>query len=201
VSTAKVSPPSGDFRESKAGTALIAAYREGLGLSAIAIIRTATGIRIVALENGGDGSPATGGNVVTQWWCRRSADAARIAAAATARMRRLESKNEALMPAAPVQSDSTQLARRAIAAAARQCGEILYSDEETSAAAMALIARVDEEIDRLQRAGGLKSVNRSYRIYRTEATARGDTALPYAKWLNEYKANLVRQLAAALRFN
>jgi len=65
---------------------------------------------------------------------------------------------------------------------------------------MAVIARVDEEMERLQRAGELKSVNRSYRTYRTETTARGETALPYARWLNEYNANLVRQLAAALRF-
>ena len=77
---------------------------------------------------------------------------------------------------------------------------MLYTDEEIVAAAMAAIARVDEEIERLQRAGELKSVNRSYKIYRTETTARGEMALPYAQWFNEYKANLVRQLAAALRF-
>jgi len=65
---------------------------------------------------------------------------------------------------------------------------------------MAVIARVEEEIERLQRTGKLKSVNQSYKIYRTETTARGEIALPYSRWLNEYKANLVRQLAAALRF-
>ena len=90
---------------------------------------------------------------------------------------------------------------KAIAAVAKRCGVTLYSDEETSAAAIAMAARVDEEIQQLQRTGKLKSVNRSYRIYRIETTARGETALPYAKWLDEYKANLVRQLAAALRFS
>jgi hypothetical protein len=82
-----------------------------------------------------------------------------------------------------------------------QCGVTLYSDEETLAAAAALVARVDAEIEQLQRTGELKFVNRSYRTYRTETTARGETALPYAKWLNEYKVNLVRQLAATLRFS
>ena len=138
---------------------------------------------------------------MTQWWCRRSADAARDRCRSDSANAAPRIKRRGSDARGAVQSHSTQLAGRAIAAAARQCGETLYSDEETSAAAMALIARVDEEIDQLQRAGGLKSVNRSYRIYRTEATARGETALPYAKWLNEYKANLVRQLAAALQFN
>lgn len=178
-------------RESKARAALIAAYREGSGLVAIAVISAATGIRIAALGSGGEVSPAPSEKVEAQWWCRRSADAARVAAAATARLRRLSAGSG---------SAALDLAGKAIVAAAKQCGATLYADEETVSAAMAVIARVDEEMERLQRAGELKSVNRSYRTYRTETTARGETALPYARWLNEYNANLVRQLAAALRF-
>jgi len=181
--------------------ALIAAYRDGLGLAAIATIHTATEIRVAALDNDCHGLPAPGEKIETRWWCRRSADAARVAAAATARLRRRESKDRAPGAAAAASSHSAHLAGKAIAAAARQCGVTLYSDEETLAAAIAMVARVDEEIEQLQRSGELKSVNRSYRIYRTDTTARGETALPYAKWLNEYKTNLVRQLAAALRFS
>lgn len=59
---------------------------------------------------------------------------------------------------------------------------------------------MDEEIETLQRAGQLKSVNRSYRAHRIEASARGEKAAPYADWFNKYEANLVRQLAAALRY-
>jgi hypothetical protein len=188
-------------RESKAGAALIAAYREGLGLVAIAIIHTATGIRVAALGNDRCGSLPPDGRIETRWWCRRSSDAARVTAAAVARLQHRESRDKARGVAPVASSHSTQLAGMAIAAAAKQCGVTLYSDEETLAAANAMIARVNEEIERLQRTGELKSVNRSYRIYRTETTARGETALPYAKWLDGYKVNLVRRFAAALRFS
>jgi len=52
----------------------------------------------------------------------------------------------------------------------------------------------------MQRAGQLKSVNTSYRAYRIEASARGEKAAPYADWFNKYKAKLVRELAAAMRY-
>jgi hypothetical protein len=188
-------------RESKARTALFAAYREGLGLAAVAIVHAANGIRVEALGNDCHGSLPAGEKIGIRWWCRRAPDAVRVAAAATVRLRRSESKDRAPVSAAAPSPQSAQLADTAVAAAAKHCGVTPYSDEETLAAATALVARVDAEIGQLQRTGELKSVNRSYRNYRTETTARGETALPYAKWLNEYKANLVRQLAATLRFS
>jgi hypothetical protein len=201
VSAGTDSPTPRADRESKARAALIAAYREGLGLVAIAIIHTATGIRVAVLGNDCGGSLPPGERIETRWWCRRSSDAARVTAAAVARLQHRESRDKARGVAPVASSHSTQLAGMAIAAAAKQCGVTLYSDEETLAAANAMITRVNEEIEELQRTGELKSVNRSYRIYRTETTARGETALPYARWLDGYKANLVRRLAAALRFS
>ncbi len=189
---------SAGHRQSKAQAALIAAYREGFGLAAIAVIGVATGVRIAALASGCDAALAPGETIEAQWWCRRASDAARVAAAATTRLRRGQSKHETSGSAAP--GSALDLAGKAVVVAARQCGLMLYTDEEIVAAAMAAIARVDEEIERLQRAGELKSLNRSYKIYRTETTARGEMALPYAQWFNEYRANLVRQLAAALQF-
>jgi hypothetical protein len=185
------SPSASARRETKARAALITAYREGFGLVAIAVIGAATGMRITALGSGCDAALAPGEKTEARWWCRRALDAARIATAAKARLRRLPAGSG---------SAAFDLAGKAIAMAAKQCGLTLYADEETVAAALAVIARVEEEIKRLQRAGELKSVNRSYKIYRTETAARGEMALPYAQWLNEYKANLVRQLAAGLRF-
>jgi len=60
-------------------------------------------------------------------------------------------------------------------------------------------ARVDDEIEHLQRAGALKSVNRSYRTYRLDASARGERILRFAEWMDRYKANLIREIAANLR--
>ncbi len=73
------------------------------------------------------------------------------------------------------------------------------ADAEIYDGAMLVAARVDREIERMQRAGALKAVNRSYRDYRLAAAARGERVLPYAAWMIRYKASLVREIAANLR--
>jgi hypothetical protein len=206
VNAGKGLASSADRRESTSWAGLVAAYREELGLAAVAVIRSAAGIRVVAPESRVDGPPAAGDKVEARWWCRRPADAARVAAAATARLRRRVAKDPGAGPATAGESDSPghisaalALAVAAVAAAARRCNVSLYSDEETSAAAMAAVARVDAELERLRRAGELKSVNRSYRSYRMETLSRGEKAVPYAQWINKYREKLLRQVAAALR--
>ena len=76
----------------------------------------------------------------------------------------------------------------------------MYANNEITAEAVAAIGRVEQELESLRNAGALKSVNRSYRIYRQDAVARGEKIVPYAIWFSKYKENLVRQLAAALRY-
>ena len=169
--------------------ALIGAYREGLSLTAIAVTRDAAGaLRVDSMSPGR--APAPGDNVENLWWCRHPGDAARVAKAAAARIGRHERENGAA---------DGYIASRAVEIAARQCDVALYSDERISAAALAAIARVDNELAKLQQAGELKSINRSYRAYREEAAARGERVLPYVRWLDKYKEKLVRELAAALR--
>ena len=170
--------------------ALVAAYREGLGLAAVAAIRGPAGVRIAAARHGIEGLLAAAEFIEACWWCRRVADAEQISAAAMARLRRRESsdRNNAAMPAGET-----------IAAAAERLGIALYADDDVAADAAAMIARIDGEIDRLQQAGELKTINRSYRTYRMESSARGEKVLRYADWINKYKENLARQLAAALR--
>jgi hypothetical protein len=73
------------------------------------------------------------------------------------------------------------------------------SDDRIRSDAMMVAARVDAEIERMQRAGELKSVNKSYRNYRLNASAQGERVLRYAEWIQRYKANLVREIAANLR--
>ena len=72
-------------------------------------------------------------------------------------------------------------------------------EEEIYAGATLVAARVDREIERMQRAGELKAVNASYRDYRLGAAARGEKVLRYADWIDRYKANLIGEIAANLR--
>jgi hypothetical protein len=80
---------------------------------------------------------------------------------------------------------------------ARAAAEL--SADALNCEALAVAARVEGEIARMQRDGELKSVNASYRAYRLAAVARGESVVSYAEWMNRYKANLVREIAAALR--
>jgi hypothetical protein len=73
------------------------------------------------------------------------------------------------------------------------------SDEEIRAAAVVVATRVEAEIARLHAAGGLKSINKSYRQYRLDASARGERVMRYADWMDRYKADLIREIAANLR--
>ena len=73
------------------------------------------------------------------------------------------------------------------------------SEGEIRSGAMRAAARVERQIERMQRAGELKAVNTSYRAYRLGASARGEKILRYAEWIDRYKANLLREIAANLR--
>src|SRR5204862_2871778 len=97
-------------------------------------------------------------------------------------------------------SDALAVAAEAIAGGVKWLNIALLSDEEVAAEAMTGVARVDKEIERLQSSGDLKSVNKSYRAYRLEASARGEKTLRYDEWMRHYRENLVRELAAALRY-
>jgi len=178
-------------RDARGQAALLAAYREGTGLAAVAVIRTHAGIRIAACAANDDGFSCAGEQIETRWWCRRRSDAEAVAAAATARLQRRHAGGG--QPALAAANES-------IASAARQRNVALFAEEEVSAQAMAIIARVEEELERLRQSGDLKSVNRSYRAYRLEAAARGERVLRYADWMSKYKQKLVRELAAALRY-
>jgi hypothetical protein len=185
MSTGEIASPSAARRESRDRAALIAAFREGLGLVAIVIRRDAGGFDIAVAARAGAGDGVAGEDVAARCWCRRAADAERVAAAATARLKRSQSRGDA--------------AADAIAVAAKRLAVALYSEDEVCLEAAGIIARVDDEFERLRRGGELTAVNRSYRDLRVEASARGEKVPPYAEWIGKYRQNLVRQLAAALR--
>ena len=180
----------GASRSDKSTQAFVDAYRQGLGLAAVAVIENNDRVEIVAGAQA-DKALTAGGIVQGRWWCRRAGDAEEVATAAAARlMRRI---GTGLAP------DQATAASECVTAASRQRGVALYTDAEIAAAAMTIAERVEREVAALQDAGGLKSVNAAYRAYRLETSARGEPVQPYRAWMDRYKADLVREIAVTLR--
>ncbi len=174
----------------KAGTAqekLVAAYREGLSLVAIAVVSEGDRVRVVANPDNAIVTPDAGGNLR---WCRNADDAARVAAAANASLRR-RGRGE---------GDPHALALGAVARAAKRLNVLLRSDQDIAAEAAIVIARVTREFEQMRASGDLRAVNTSYREYRLATAARGERVVPYAQWLRTYQENLVRKAAATLKY-
>jgi hypothetical protein len=183
-----------------ARASVVAAYREGLGLAGIAIVCEAAGARVAAIGPA-DANPDIETKIQMRWWCRRAADAERVASAAALRMRRLELRGDGASFSPRLVEDSSVFSSAcdAVLAAARRLNVLLQSDDEIADEAALVAARVRAEMQKLQQSGGLKSVNQAYRDYRIEATARGERIVRYAEWMRKYEENLVRQAACALR--
>jgi hypothetical protein len=125
--------------------------------------------------------------VQARWWCKSVGQAEWLV-------------EEAALRAAPrSDADAASRLNQAVLQAAKRLGITLRSDEEVARDAIAVVARLDQEIAAQQRAGGLKSVNRGYRDYRLAASARGEKVLRYADWMERYKAKLVRDIAQNMR--
>ena len=169
---------------------LVAAFREGFGLAAIAVIDGPDGIRVVAAAPGAEITCAPAEAVHCRWWCPRPFEAASIATAvAAARLHSRGTRDGAALSAC-----------QAVIRAAKQRHVDLHSDAEILEHAMAAIARIDEELERLRKSGDLRPVNKSYQSYRHEAAAKGERVVPYAQWMFGYREELVRKLAATLRY-
>lgn len=198
-------PVAAAHKSSRADLDLVEAYRRGLGLCAVAVLCRAGEIRIIAGTSLHDGPCDEPVSVLARWWCRRTAEAERVAAAAALRLRRREPRAGKTMAATAIspgtiqQSRLVSLARACIVRVATHLNVALSSDDAIFSEAMIVVARIDDEIERMQRAGELKSVNAAYRQYRIETSGRGERVLPYREWMREYRANLVRQFGATLR--
>jgi hypothetical protein len=86
-----------------------------------------------------------------------------------------------------------------VADAAHRLGVALFSDDDIARHAAEVAARIDAELQKLKESGGLRSVNQAYKAYRLKTTGRGGRVLRYDEWMRRYRADLVRQAAAALR--
>jgi hypothetical protein len=168
---------------------LVAAFREGFGLAAIAVIDGPDGVRVAAAAPGAEITCAPAETVHCRWWCPRTFEIASVATAATTRLHNRETCDDAALSAC-----------QAVVRAARQRNVDLHSDEEILEQATAVIARIDDELERMRQSGDLRPVNKSYQSYRRDAAAKGERVAPYAQWMLGYKEELVRKLAAALRY-
>jgi hypothetical protein len=168
---------------------LVAAFRQGFGLAAIAVIDGPGGIRVAAAEPGAEIVCVAAEIVHCRWWCPRAFEAASIATAVAARLRSRETCDGAAVSAC-----------QAVVRAARQRNVDLHSDEEILQQATSVIARIDDELERLRQSGDLRPVNKSYQSYRRDTGAKGERVVPYAQWMLGYKEELVRKLAATLRY-
>lgn len=164
----------------KQQAALLASWRDGLGAAALAERRDGGADRVIVLAPGF--SLTTEAGMVPRWWCRRFADAERVAAAANARLRRADSET----------------ADAAVTAAARRHYVALMTELEVAAQAASAIERMEEEFARAQRAGELRSLNADFRAHRLEAAARGEKSPRYADFLLDYKCKLLREMAAVV---
>jgi hypothetical protein len=182
-------PGAGAVNAWAAHSRLVAAFREGFGLAAIAVIDGPDGVRIAAAAPGAEIACAPAETVHCRWWCPRAFEAASIATAAAARLRSSETCNGAVLSAC-----------QAVVRVAKQRNVDLYSDEDILEQATAVIARIDDELEQLRKSGDLRPVNKSYQSYRCEAAAKGERIVPYAQWMLGYKEELVRKLAATLRY-
>jgi hypothetical protein len=185
-------------------SAFAAAYREGLGLARIALHCATVGIVVSAAGQGDADADGDCAEFAARWWCRRAADAMRVAAAVRAKMRRRKA-NAVPQPATAAgaggkfDSQQLSLACADVEDTARRYGVALFSDDEIAAHAAEITARIDGELEKLKESGGMKSVNRAYKAYRAESSGRGERVLRYDEWMRRYRADLVRQAAAALR--
>ena len=179
---------------------IIAAYREGSGLAGIAIISDAAGTRIRPIASNGDPA-AEGEGVQARLWCDRAADAEYVATVAARQILRRESREGgAICPGAFGTEDSLTLSlmREAVLAAAQRRNITLHSDDEVADTALRIALHIEGVMEKLQRSGGMKTMNHSYRKYRLEAR-EGERVMSYGEWRRNYKVDLVRKTAKALR--
>jgi hypothetical protein len=154
--------------------ALVAAYREGLGVVAIVVAGDGSEIRVAADQDIPD-------EACECWWCRNAAEAERVVAGAKRSAARAD-------------------ARASLLRAAKRLNVNLRSDRDIADEAAIVIDRVAAEFEQFRHTGGLRPVNTSYRDYRLAAAARGERVVPYAQWMRAYRENLVRKAASTLKY-
>jgi hypothetical protein len=91
----------------------------------------------------------------------------------------------------------------AVAALIERTARRMHAPDETEpeirAAAKIQVDEVTARVRTANQAGGLKQINRRYKAYRMAQVARSERAIPYAKFIEQFIASLVRDAAASGR--
>jgi hypothetical protein len=89
--------------------------------------------------------------------------------------------------------------RESLFAAAAEIGASLESNETVERNAEQAIAEIEKTFQQMQRDGGLKLINKSYREYRATRLAAGERAQLYSGWITNYKLRIIRAAAKTSR--
>lgn len=55
--------------------------------------------------------------------------------------------------------------------------------------------RSSPKVEAMRQNGGMKQINRQYKVYRQGQVAKGEKAMPYGKFIERFTAGLVRDVA------
>jgi len=86
----------------------------------------------------------------------------------------------------------------AIERAAAMLGAPFQSASELRKAAGLAVAEITARVKLASQEGGLKQINRRYKAYRLAQTAKGEKAVPYAKFIEQFTATIVRDAAGRM---
>jgi hypothetical protein len=156
--------------------ALVEAYISALPLTAVAIVSSADGRRCRILT---EGEPGPGETIERQLYFKPSH--------AELVLSKIDLEGWTNEPAAAVVAS--------IVSAATMLGAPHYALADLRKVAAAVVAEVVARVEAGRQNGDLKLVNRQYKIYRLAQVAKGERAIPYAKFMERWTAGLVRDVA------
>jgi hypothetical protein len=158
---------------------LIDAYVSALPFAPVAIVQTAGGCRVAV---GGEIAP--GETTIAKYYFKPI-------------------HIELLLGAAGLTDGAINKPPKVVAVLLEKTARRMHAPYETEteirAAAKLQVAEITARVKASNQSGGLKQINRQYKLYRQQQIAKAEKALPYSKFLERYTATIVRDVAATGR--
>jgi hypothetical protein len=124
------------------------------------------------------------------WYCRDDARAQLVAEAARPALRRMIDDGDAI-----------SRAKNLIEEFADALGVLLVTGDSLRIHAESVVAALEVQVQAMQRSGGMKNINASYREYRLREVAANRKPVGYPTHLHNYKAALLRAAAEHFRID